>query len=248
MNPKFPIPSFIINLERDSQRRDRMMKQFDRLGNFLPILVPAVDGRMIGESVGALLTDDLSWFQNKGAIGCFLSHVTVWELAAKRDDPFVVVLEDDADLSNLMALNHITLPNDFDIIFVNDRMSPNREISGTDIVSLGEALPNVDVTVAGFGTDGYLLAPSGAKKLVAAFLTDLCYGHVDGRLVRYATSQADLEQAGIDSLVCQVIRNHHNPKRMPALGLLKGYVTAVPLVRHAASDSSRDAIDKAGRS
>jgi GR25 family glycosyltransferase involved in LPS biosynthesis len=221
-----------------------MMQQFERIDKFIPIVVRGVDGSTLADSVGLLLTDDSSWFAYKGAIGCFLSHVAVWELAAKQDVPFVVVLEDDADVSNIPSLHNINLPDDFEIIFINERMSPKSRLQPNDVVPMGEALPNVDLAQAGFGTDGYLLTPSGAKKLISAFLKDLCYGHVDGRLVRYATSQADLERAGINSMVSQVIQNHHNPRRLPTPGLLKGYVTSIPLVRHAATDSSRDAIDK----
>lgn len=234
------IPVFVINLARDIARRARIEAQLTVLPELEPIFVPAVDGAALPDQVCELLSDSTFWATYKGAIGCFLSHTRVWELLAEQTVPYAVVLEDDADITGLQALSSFNLPDDFDIIFINERMSP--KVEGKIIVGMVEALPIVDFANAGFGTDGYILTPSGAKKLLCACVKDLYFGHIDGRLARYATSSEDLIKLG-DAPVAQVIRNHHHQRHLPELGLLKGCVMAMPLVRHSAGPSSRAAID-----
>ena len=56
----------------------------------------------------------------KGAIGCYLSHVKIWENILKHKDENILIFEDDAEVpSNLKfrinsQMNHI--PNDWDIV------------------------------------------------------------------------------------------------------------------------------------
>jgi glycosyl transferase family 25 len=238
------IPTIIINLERDTARRARISVQIEKFQNFKPSFIPAVHGLTLPDSACLLLSDSHSWVAYKGAIGCFLSHVMAWEHTARLDAPFALILEDDADMLNLDALHAKTLPEDFDVIFVNHRMSPKTKPPTGDFISMGESLAEIDLKREGFGTDGYLLTPQAAKTLLAACQEDRYYGHVDGRLVRYASTEADLVRAGTESAVASVIRQHHNPRRLPKLGLLKGYVLCEPLVRHAGLVSSRDAMDK----
>jgi GR25 family glycosyltransferase involved in LPS biosynthesis len=57
-----------------------------------------------------------------GAIGCYLSHVKVWEHILKHDNDVVLVLEDDAKLPEnfLSEVNENVkyIPNDWDIILL----------------------------------------------------------------------------------------------------------------------------------
>ena len=72
------------------------------------------------------------WVSLKGTIGCFLSHVSAWEQIAVLKSPYAIVLEDDVDISSLKALHAFTPPDDAEIVFLNDRMSP--ATSNSDIV------------------------------------------------------------------------------------------------------------------
>jgi GR25 family glycosyltransferase involved in LPS biosynthesis len=238
------ISAFIINLEHDAVRRKLIMDQMMKLDGFEAILVSGINGGNLPDTARHLLADSQSWQLQKGALGCFLSHVKVWELAAKSVERFLVVLEDDANVEDLKKLRNLQLPDDFEIIFINERMSPKSCDFPLDVISMGEALRHVNIDRAGFGTDGYLITPSGAAKLLEACKDDLYFGHVDGRLVRYATTAADLEFLGMDSAVVEVIQKHHNSTRLPQLGILKGYVSSSPLVKHAGLPSSRRQMDQ----
>jgi GR25 family glycosyltransferase involved in LPS biosynthesis len=234
------IPAFVINLLRDVERRMRMQAQLELLPAFDPVFVTAVDGSALPYQVCAALSDTF-WSKNRGTIGCFLSHVRAWELLAGLGVPFGVILEDDVDISGLDALSSLALPDDFEIVFVHDRMA--LDVDERSVGSMEEAFRAHDVCGFGVGAYGYVLTPGAARKLLAACEKDLYFGHVDGRLARYATSLETLEALG-DIKVAYVLRNHHQVFRLPQLGLLKGYVSARPLVRlQRGFVSSRDLID-----
>jgi GR25 family glycosyltransferase involved in LPS biosynthesis len=240
-----PTPVFFINLEEDNSRRQNMIDQFDTLPTFEPRLVPAIEGKKLPNAACLRLVNNRNWIQYKGTIGCFLSHVAAWEQVAALDDQYAVVLEDDVNVSRLELLYTLEIPSDADIIFLNDRMAPSVENNSLpDVFEIWHSLKRLDEFRQGSGGDGYLLSSSGARKLLEVCANDLFYGHVDGRLLRYATSASDLAHLSDDSWIATVIREHHNPQTPPAMGVLKGYSVAPGLVRHRGIPSSREAHDR----
>jgi Glycosyltransferase family 25 (LPS biosynthesis protein)/Polysaccharide pyruvyl transferase len=236
------IPVFIINLEKDKDRRDLVLNQFAKLPGFKPKIVQAVYGRLLSENVCEILTQEKNWANHKGTIGCFLSHVKAWEEVSRASEPFAVVLEDDADATGLRRLASLTVPDDAEIVFINDRMSPAEGPPAEPTpLPIGRALQKLDAERGGPGGDGYLLTPGGARKLLAACLTDFYYGHVDGRLLRYATTERDIAMVPEDAWIARVIKYHRHPTLIPALGLLRGYCLSSPLVRHLGIASIREA-------
>jgi glycosyl transferase family 25/polysaccharide pyruvyl transferase len=184
----------------------------------------------------------------KGTIGCFLSHVRAWEEVARLSEQYAVVLEDDVDIVALSQLPPFAIPVDADIIFLNDRMAAsNHKIDALRVLPVWCGLEHLDALRSGPGGDGYLLTPNGAKLLLTACLKDFYYGHVDGRLLRYSTSEADLAVLSNDSWIAKVVRNHHHPRLVPTLGLLRGYCLSSPLVVHRGTVSTREAEDVAAR-
>jgi capsular polysaccharide biosynthesis protein len=233
-------PAYIINLPRDTARRQQIEAQLADLPFITPHFVTGVDGGTLPDQVCEKLSDSAFWASHKGTIGCFLSHVRAWEQLAATNAAYGLILEDDVDISGLQALERLHLPADFECVFINDRMSP--KFGGDGVVSMAEALGQPGHTAA-FGGDGYILTPGAAAKLVAACVTDLYFGHVDGRLARYATSPEDLDALG-DTKIETVLRTHHLKHRLPKLGLLKSYVAATPLVRFKVYPSSRAMLDE----
>jgi hypothetical protein len=217
-----------------------MQAQMERLPRLEFSFVNAVDGRTLPDTICVALAGKF-WVKSKGTIGCFLSHVRIWECVAQQNEPFVVVLEDDVSVKKLSTLWSIKLPENFDIVFINDRMSPGFAADQADFVDMATALRHLDMR-KGAGSDGYLLTPSAARKMLTAIEQDGYAGHIDGRLLRYASSEADVEALEPDSYTAIVMRSHHGP-RPPALGLLKGYATTLPLVRNVAWHSTREAMN-----
>lgn len=245
------IPVLILNLERDVGRRADILKQFKDMPNFEPRILAAVDGQTLPDSACLILTESESWLANKGTIGCFLSHARAWQEIAKMEEPFAVVLEDDAEIVDLNLITVAQIPADAEFIFLNERMSVNWYDVDFQITNLIDSLVCKDLDQKrpgnidrnSFGTDGYFLTPKAAAKLIDVCKTDLFFGHVDGRLLRYATDTKDLENLPDESWVKRIISNHHNLQRMPKLGLLKGYAVSKPLVKHRNIPSSRAKAD-----
>ena len=239
------IPTFVTNLERDVARRENMVAQFARLPGFDLNFVVGVEGGDLPDQACYALTRLESWVRYKGTIGCFLSHVKAWEAAAGCAEPFAVILEDDVDARGLHRLASVVRPMDAEFIFLNDRLSAGVAPSSTlEVLPMWRALTRVDALRCGPGGDGYLVTPQCAAALVAACRKDLFYGHVDGRLLRYATSEQDLAALPANSWIGSVIRNHHHPTLKPQLGLVRGYCLSEPLVHHRGVPSSREDADQ----
>ena len=242
------IPTFVINLPSDAARRVNIVGQFARLPAFDLNFVNGVNGVDLPDQACYALTRSENWIRYKGTIGCFLSHVKAWDEAARCTAPFAVILEDDVDVSGLHRLATLAPPRDAGLIFLNDRLSAAAPSSTLSALPLWRALTRVDALRCGPGGDGYLVTPACASALVAACRKDLFYGHVDGRILRYATSEEDLAALPSDSWIASVIRNHHHATLKPQLGLVRGYCLSEPLVRHRGVPSSRETADQSLRS
>ncbi len=240
------IPVFVVNLEDDCARHDGMVSQFAALPMFAVQIIKAIDGRSFTRIMCAALAQNAVWSERRGTIGCFLSHVAAWEAVAKLADPYAIVLEDDVSIAGLAHCAALAIPDGAEIVFINDRMSPGRTaaVAAPAVLPLWHALQALDsVGTGGPGADGYLLTPQAARKMLAACEKESFFGHVDGRILRYATSEADLERLPAGSWIGNVIRHHHHGRLVPTLGLLRGYCLSQPLVTHGAVPSSREARD-----
>ena len=245
MNNLKSVPVFVVNLDTDIRRREKIELQFSSLSNFDLRLIRALDGRCLPTSACVALVQNNEWALRKGTIACFLSHVRAWEEIAKISEPFAIVLEDDVLVEKLVEIFDIEVPTDAELIFLNDHASAHEE-TGNSIETrpIWRALQNMDrVRPGGPGAYGYLLTPIAARKLIYACSQDLFFGHVDGRLLRYATTEDDLDMLDPDTWIGEIIRNHHSRILVPKIGIVKSYCLTRPLVRHIGLDSTRDIAD-----
>lgn len=239
------IPAFVLNLPADVDRRERVTKQFECLEKFQLRIISGCNGSTLADTATFALTRDHNWKSKKGTIGCFLSHVAAWEVIASETKPICIVLEDDADVAALCKLEHLAIPDDAEIIFLNDRLSPKQYGEPIRALPISTALQELDRSRSGPGGDGYILTPTAARKLLSDCENNLFYGHVDGRLLRYASTAEDLDTLSADSWIRTVVERHHHSSLKPKLGLLRSYVTSVPLVWHRGGTSSREREDAA---
>jgi glycosyl transferase, family 25 len=93
------LPVWLINLPRAVKRRERMEAQLARLG-LQYTLFPGVDGRAEAERL--LANTDVPAFERNmgrkiliGGIGCYHSHLAVWEEFLASGKPVALILEDD---------------------------------------------------------------------------------------------------------------------------------------------------------
>lgn len=98
-DPLAGLPVWLINLPRATARREKMEARLARLG--LPYtLFPGVDGR--AEEARLLANTDIPAFERNmgrkiliGGLGCYHSHLAVWEAFLATGKPVALVLEDD---------------------------------------------------------------------------------------------------------------------------------------------------------
>lgn len=164
------IKSYLINLDKDSDRLDFFRQQFDRLELTFE-RIPAVDGRLMSDQDYADFQRARPRGHNKrwlrGQMGCFLSHFQAWERIAAGDDRYGAVFEDDIYVSD--GLRHVLsddawIPTGVDVV----RLEPS-----SNRVRLGRKLASLDgrdfysVLSTSWCAGAYLLSREAARRLVA---------------------------------------------------------------------------------
>lgn len=98
-DPLDGLPAWLINLPRAAQRRAKMEAQLAPMG-LAYTLFPGVDGR--AEEARLLANTDVAAFRRNmgreiliGGIGCYHSHLGVWEAFLATGRPHALVMEDD---------------------------------------------------------------------------------------------------------------------------------------------------------
>lgn len=225
----------MINLDEDRDRLDALLAALSDLSGFAVSRIPAVRGRDLPDAACCLLADAEGWKMRKGEIGCFLSHVKAWEAIVARGAGWSLVLEDDVEPVGLGRLREQPMPEPYDFVFVNDRMSPGTRSDPPDralsILPIDRALEVLTRSGKGVGSDGYMITSAAAERLLAAVSRDLFFGNIDWRLLRYSVGEHTLA-AIAGSRVDHVLRTHHNPRRQPDWEVLTAGCTSTPLVRY----------------
>jgi glycosyl transferase, family 25 len=165
-------PVYLINLPRDRERGELMQQQIAALG-LSTRRVDAVLGRDLSPAQREQLyspTLNHARFHkpmSAGEIGCYASHLRVWQTMASDEASFALVLEDDVllgrDLPDLLAAV-AALPATWDMIKLigRDRERVWRRwplLAHSDLVRYRRA-PSL--------TGAYLLSRAGARKLAGA--------------------------------------------------------------------------------
>lgn len=97
---KNSIGVYVINLESSKERYEYIKDNIESLG-FPQLRIEAVDGRKMLKSEIYSKVDIEKYksfsksLPNVGTIGCYLSHVNVWEEFLKSDLEFAIIFEDD---------------------------------------------------------------------------------------------------------------------------------------------------------
>lgn len=116
--PKPAIPCFVISLESHSQNRlSWFRKRYEKSDarGVLPLeVIPAVDGKALGEQELRTMVSERAWKEiqeaetkgfrtghyqlTRGAVGCYLSHLKVLQRIAASESEGGIVFEDDASI------------------------------------------------------------------------------------------------------------------------------------------------------
>lgn len=164
--------AYVINLDR---RADRYTAFQDALPpSFSVERVSAVDGQRIQPTRGLeQLFEKNDYNFRRGMIGCALSHLSLWIQCTHSSVPFLI-LEDDvtfvADFELKLDYLLSSLPESWDVVFLGHHIYPDYQTDQTfDTYSVPE-LTKVSAQEAlqqsRGGTGGYLVSPSGARRLL----------------------------------------------------------------------------------
>ncbi len=174
------LPVFVINLERDSERRRHMAGLLERLG-LAAEFVPAVDGRRLTPSERAAAYDRARALRIYGVemmdteIACCLSHHHVYRRMIRDGIETALILEDDVrvDAAFPQVLQDVLGSGfqDWLVVRLDTKRSqvqepPSAKFRGASVAALsgGRALYRLRTHV--LGTGAYLIRREGAARML----------------------------------------------------------------------------------
>lgn len=181
------IPQWVINLDRRLDRwsvtyKILLQNGFKNIHRF-----SAVDAKKLSEDeIKSILTEEAyqqvlqpirtqHWHLSRGAVGCFLSHATLWKKLASSSYPAFLIFEDDArpvstfDKTKLLFAD---APGDWDILLLGWIVPEHRQILPTETTeSPNSFFSKPWIQLLGFwGLHGYIISRSCARKLLNRML------------------------------------------------------------------------------
>lgn len=165
-------PVYFINLARDTDRRQRMEQEFNRLG-ILGKRFDAVLWTSLNEQERQhLYSEDLNVKQYhcplvNGEKGCYASHLALWKQLCDSSDSAMVVLEDDIELSDdfvPVIEAAMTSAGNWDMLKLIGRSREKTRhaaplVQGHQLITY-RRIPSL--------TAGYVITRAGAQKLLAS--------------------------------------------------------------------------------
>jgi GR25 family glycosyltransferase involved in LPS biosynthesis len=163
------IKSYIINLEKYMEKYNTSLNRLNKL-NIIPNRFNAIYiDNLNDESLKKIIYPSVNYTINhgryshnnigtKGAIGCYLSHYTLWKMLLESSDDMFLIFEDDVDtnITNVQKINFfinsINDNYDWDFIFLGYNNNINNSIKLNKIIH---------------GMHAYIINRKGAKKLLA---------------------------------------------------------------------------------
>lgn len=136
-----------------------------------------------------------------GSFGNWMSQLSIWRRIAASNQPGLICEDDTVLTDRVFDLDRklAAIPPSWDLVFGNNRCSPPRYIQaileehckkiGADLVPLGFLMNLFMLQQRSYttpGADCYLLAPSGARRLVALAEKFGVFDYLDWTLVRYS--------------------------------------------------------------
>jgi glycosyl transferase family 25 len=170
------IPVVVISLPRASERRAQCAARLSKIGVDFTFF-DAVDGQQLSEMAVAQLHPrphlrDYGRPLGRGEIGCAVSHIEVIDRIAAGTDPYVCVLEDDADpapfLRHLLDPRTLIGLTEFDLLRLvvqtkrlhRSLVMPTGEIDGHQIVA---------PVHRGYLMVGQIISRAGARQMARRF-------------------------------------------------------------------------------
>jgi len=158
--------TYVINLPKDSERKVFQEKQLQNL-NIDYEIINAVSTNDISKQTYKKHKNDWQRPLRDVEVACYYSHQILWREIIKEEEP-ALILEDDALLSKCMPNILKELASLQNIDYINLEVVGRKKI----VSRKAQMLSSCDTKLYRLyldrnGTGGYILFPSGAKKLLA---------------------------------------------------------------------------------
>ncbi|WP_169777455.1 glycosyltransferase family 25 protein [Campylobacter mucosalis] len=159
---------FVINLEKDTQKRDDFVKNFSRFSLDYEFINGIYGGGISESELFKLVYDYKNCFLTKGEIGCALSHLKIYQKMIDENIPYALILEDDAGFSDefceiLAKIDEfLSKKDDFELVCLmqlEDACFKNLTIKIDKNLRLYKFS-------SGFRTHGYIITKTAAAKLL----------------------------------------------------------------------------------
>lgn len=164
------IKIYVINLQTEQDRRERILSEAKRL---------ALDLRIETAVIGAELDSDyLTKFEfesrriigrklSSGEVGCYLSHLNCLEKFLNTQDEYAIIVEDDVKLDSKLARFITSIEENkpsplFDVLLLGYRNGYG-SFWGKNVWNNHKLIRFVD---CGYGAHGYLISRQGAEKIL----------------------------------------------------------------------------------
>jgi glycosyl transferase, family 25 len=176
-NKKQNLPVFIINLKKDTGKKEYTKNLCNKYGIY-PEFIEAIDGKLLNKDAIKKIYSNKKSIAEIGRklslseIGCALSHKKVYGKIIDENIEAALILEDDIEFNNDL-IKLMNLRNDFpikwELILFGHHTGNSREID-TEARIWGRRHLIMDYKLVrpceiGYGTYGYLISKTGAKKL-----------------------------------------------------------------------------------
>lgn len=159
-----------ISLERNKHAWSDILKYIKSFGFNDVEIFKAVDGSKIESEMENLLSP---WsyhvitqkiprkyhaqLPSKGAVGCYLSHIEIWQELVNSKEEYAVIFEDDIVFEKTFNSDQIELPPDFDMYFLGVSWEESKSQSKLSYRKIKSQF---------FGTHGYIITRQCAMRLL----------------------------------------------------------------------------------
>lgn len=162
------LPIWIVNLEKDIDKRQFMEDQLRKLELNYEI-IPAIDGKLLSENdlvfySKTIALRDFGRELTPGELGCANSHIKLWHSIVDHNYDEVLILEDDIHIGRDLVdiLRHRDkLPSDYQ--HINFSTKAKQRPIGDFVFDIFRASNHIE---RAYSTEAYLLTNSGARKLL----------------------------------------------------------------------------------
>jgi len=191
---------YLINLKRSTERLEYMRKQLNNQGVEFEIF-EAYDGKVLTNDFlhqNANMTVIKQKQMPLGAIGCSFSHLFIYKLISEREDPIILVLEDDMlleDNFSKIVKKAAEFVSDGEIIFPYFIPKPNCKLTTDQEIKIDHkhSIKSFVDYHRALATGAYLLTKKTASQLyfglspITTFADDWPYFYEKGLVNKFKT-------------------------------------------------------------